>query len=263
MCARVPSAERALCISIHDVAPATWPACARLLAMLDALGPVRITLLIVPDFHHRGRIDADASFVRAIDARLARGDEAALHGYYHLDDVAARNPTAWFWRRLYTAKEGEFAALDVSAAGERLQRGRRLLENLGWRIDGFVAPAWLLGEGARQALSLSEFRYTATWHGLHRLPDWSFTPSPSLVYSTRSAWRRTLSHLWNAALACSLQSRPLLRVSLHPGDADHPRVVQRWRILIEHALRDRRSLTKREWIDTLHASAPLAVSDHP
>lgn len=247
-------------MSIHDVAPATWGECLRLLAMLDTLGPLRLTLLVVPDFHYRGRIDRDAGFVRGIEQRLARGDEVAMHGYYHRDDAPARGARAWFWRRFYTASEGEFAAITIEEAMRRLHAGRCMLESLGWPVDGFVAPAWLMGEGARTALTRLPFRYTATWHGLHRLPDWSFTHSPSLVYSARSTWRRSVSHVWNAALAQALHHRPLLRASLHPADARHPLIMQRWRLLIEHALRDRRSLTKREWIDSLHAPAPLAVS---
>ena len=78
-----------LCIAIHDVAPATWPACARLIAVLDAIGAPPATLLVVPDWHRRGAIDADAAFRRAIDARIARGDEIALHGHVHLDEARA------------------------------------------------------------------------------------------------------------------------------------------------------------------------------
>jgi len=75
----MPSAERCVCVSVHDVAPATWTQCERLLGMLDAIGPLPVTLLVVPDFHRAGAVDTSAAFIRAIKARLARGDEVALH----------------------------------------------------------------------------------------------------------------------------------------------------------------------------------------
>ena len=46
--------KRTLCIALHDVAPATWPRCERLLAMLDGIGARAVTLLVVPDFHRGG-----------------------------------------------------------------------------------------------------------------------------------------------------------------------------------------------------------------
>jgi len=57
-----------LCIALHDVAPATWPQCVRLLDLVDALGAPPVTLLVVPDWHAQGRIDAAAEFCRAIDS---------------------------------------------------------------------------------------------------------------------------------------------------------------------------------------------------
>src|SRR5262249_34000451 len=170
-------AERTVCISVHDVAPATWPRCERLLGMLDACGASPVTLLVVPDYHRLGRIDGHPAFLRALERRLARGDEIALHGYHHLDDAAPpRGPLDWFARRALTQSEGEFAALAADEALARIARGVALMAALGWTVRGFVAPAWLLGRGARVALSSrtggSGFAYTTTRGGVYRLPDW-------------------------------------------------------------------------------------------
>src|SRR3569833_1107769 len=148
-----PMAEPALCGSLHDVAPATWPACRRLLAMLDGIGPLPVSLLVVPEYHHRGCVDHGPAFVRALAARIARGDEVVLHGYHHLDErVPGSRPLDWLQRRVYTAGEGEFAALAAADAHHRLLRGWDMLtRRLHWPIAGFVAPAWLLGPGARAA----------------------------------------------------------------------------------------------------------------
>ncbi|HEY0229715.1 MAG TPA: DUF2334 domain-containing protein, partial [Dokdonella sp.] len=122
---------RTLCIAVHDVAPATWPQCAALLALLDEFGAPPVTLLVVPDYHHRGRADADIGFRRAIEGRLARGDEIALHGYFHLDDgPPPRTPGDWLRRRQLTAGEGEFAALSDEHAGRRIAAGLDMFERL-------------------------------------------------------------------------------------------------------------------------------------
>lgn len=240
----------ALCVSLHDVAPPTWPACAALLHMLDELGPIPVTLLLVPDYHSSGRFDANPAFLRAIEERIDRGDEVALHGYYHVDDSPAPcRPAEWFKRRVLTAGEGEFAALTRDRARARLESGLAMFSRLGWPLTGFVAPAWLLGAGARDALDGLPFRYTTTQRAIYGLPSWRSTWAPSLVYSVRSAWRRGMSRAWNARLYAAQRHRPLLRVSLHPVDGRFPTVVEDWRHWIGRALRERTALTKSDWVD--------------
>jgi len=116
----MPAEAPAYAVSLHDVAPDTWPQCERLLALCDRHA-VPVTLLVVPRYHHGAAIDEAPEFARALRARVARGDDVVLHGYYHRDDSrAARGPVEWLRRRFYTASEGEFDALEESVARERL-----------------------------------------------------------------------------------------------------------------------------------------------
>lgn len=244
-------APRAVSVVLHDVAPATWPACASLLKTIDACGEVPVTLLVVPDYHHRGAITADAGFRRAIEERLQRGDELAVHGFHHLDDSAAppSGPLQWLTRRIYTASEGEFAALEEDAAEALLQRGLAEFGALGWPVQGFVAPAWLMSEGTRAALGRTRLRYTSTRTHLYRLPDWQVTGHPSLVWSVRSAWRRAASRVVNEVQHRRLRAAPLLRLGLHPADAAHPQAVDYWRRTLTHSLNDDRTpMTKAAWL---------------
>ena len=246
-------AEPALCVALHDVAPATWPACERLLAMLDALGPLPVSLLVVPDYHHRGRVDEQPAFIRAIERRLARGDEVVLHGYHHLDEPCPRAPLLQrLQRRVYTAGEGEFAALAEREAALRLARGWEMLAgDLGWPVHGFVAPAWLLGPGARHALAEMPFRYTTTLRAIHSLPDWQATSAPSLVFSVRRLWRRAASRQWNRwLLAQSAAQAVPLRVGLHPADTHYPEMMDEWARLLRRALQTRRPMTKLAYVES-------------
>lgn len=245
----MPRAERAVCVVLHDVSPATWPACQSLLEAVDALGRIPVTLLVVPE-HHRGQaIDDAPGFAKAIETRLRRGDEVAVHGCFHLDDLDGKMSLAdRFMRRLYTAGEGEFAALDEATASERLARGLASFRRLGWPVAGFVAPAWLLGPGARAALGRSAFRYTSTRRDLYTLPDWQSHGSPSLVWSVRSSWRRRGSVLFNTLMRRRLRRELLLRLGLHPADAAWPAAVQFWLDTLRESLPTRVALTKARWL---------------
>ena len=249
-------------VSLHDVAPETWPACRRLLAMLEPFG-VPVTLLVTPHFHGGRRVDEDPAFVRAVRARLGRGDEVVLHGYYHVDDgPLPSSPRDWFARRVLTASEGEFAALDAAEAVRRLRAGTRLLARLGLSPAGFVAPAWLLGDGARAALAATALAYTCTRDVLYALPSFEAVRAPSLVYSTRAAWRRSASRRWNRRRLVTLTDEPRLRVALHPAEAGHPGVLDDWTDLLRALALARRPVLESSWLP-LSARASSAPARPP
>ena len=237
-------------IELHDVAPATWPDCSTILRMLDEAGATNVSLLVVPRFHERGASSDDKPFVAALEARLSRGDELVLHGLVHRDDAPApRSPRAFVRRRVMTRAEGEFAALDADDAARRLAAGIAMFDALGWPLHGFVPPAWLLSDGARRALAdrCDRLRYVSMRAGLHRLPDWRFTPSANLCYSPDRPWRRAMSRALIRRELRRSAHLPMLRLSIHPQDAREPAVMRHWRMLVEDALSARRPVTKREW----------------
>lgn len=239
--------SRGLCIAIHDVAPATWPQCNVLLTMLERLGPLPITLLVVPEYHRGERVDRSPEFVRGVNHVIAAGGEVALHGYYHLDEAAPpRTLATWLQRRMLTEREGEFAALSCTEAQARIERGQAMLADCGWDVAGFVPPAWLAGEGTREALRRSSLSYTSSHFALQRLADGARINAPCITASARTAWRRLGSRAWFVAMSVATSKMPLLRVALHPADAQHPGLVNQWQRLIKHLLADRTALTKWE-----------------
>nr|WP_308635837.1 polysaccharide deacetylase family protein [Massilia brevitalea] len=274
-----------LCVSIHDVAPATWDDCARLAAALREVADIPLSWLVVPRYHDR---PADDAAMRAgLDAALARGDELVLHGLTHLDTEArAASLRQRFLRGVYTQREGEFAALSAAEARRRLALGLDWFRERGWTASGFVPPAWLMGEGAWEALGDFPFAYTTTFMHFHLLGGKgdaamaasaaaagsgdgagghigagasadnrlaarrSATPfgpalfAPSLVYAARNRSGRFLSPL-AAGLAARWQAgAPLVRLSLHPPDVRHPRLLAHARRLVEQMVRTRHAVTK-------------------
>ena len=240
---------RIVTVVLHDVAATTLAACDRVLAAVrDVAGAIPVTHLVVP--RHHGAAPT-AAFAAWLDARVADGDELALHGLTHRDDSAADAAGAVdrLRRTHYTRGEGEFWSLDANGAAARVDEGLAWFDAHRWPVEGFVAPAWLLGDGARAALAApafaARFGYTSTLGTIEPLPAGRAAPirSQSVVYSTSKAWRRLLSLAWNGAVARSERSNPLLRVELHPHDADFAGVRRSWQRILARAMAEGREAT--------------------
>jgi len=236
----------ALCIVLHDAAPSTRSACARTLAAVrEVAGDVPLTILAVPRYHDEA---PSAAFEAWLGERAQRGDELALHGCTHRDDGAPQGRLDALRRSHYTRGEGEFWALSRNEALARIDVGIEWFAKHGWPLSGFVAPAWLLGPGAREALIERPFEYTATLRQLVHLPAQIAETSQSIVYSTSSAWRRGSSLAWNALVDLAERRNPVLRLELHPRDADFAAVRRSWQRILERALRRRRPSTVAEFM---------------
>jgi predicted deacetylase len=236
---------RTVCIEIHDVAPATWSLCKPLLALVDEFGEVPVTLLAVPNYHDTGGFDRNPGLVRSLQRRIGRGDEIALHGYFHRDDAPApHTPIDWVKRRVLTAGEGEFSAISRDEAAHRVWQGWSELNRLFAPVRGFVAPAWLCGRDVWDALHESPLEYAATRNALVMLEDLRSIPAPVITASSRSRWRRGLSRVWLRTLSKVTAGSQLLRVALHPADSVHDDVLDDWRRLLRVLLADREPLTK-------------------
>jgi predicted deacetylase len=241
------------CVVVHDVADATLAACERVRAAIAEVAAVPITWLAVPRYHHAA---PTAALERWLGERSRAGDELALHGWTHLDDGTPRGVVDHLRRDVYTRREGEFWALDTDEATRRIDAGRAWFDANAWPLAGFVAPAWLLGPAAWPAVRAQPLQYTATLRHLHLLPDAGRLTSQSVVYSTSSAWRRASSVAWARVVAVRVRRNPLLRLELHPRDADHPGVRRSWQRILAAALREREAVTVADACDRLRTAAP-------
>ena len=238
-----------LIVSIHDLSTVTRGAVERMLEDLANVGVPVTSLLVIPDHHHKGRIDADPAFCAMLRGAVARGNEAVLHGYYHLrparegEGMATRLIT-----RSYTAGEGEFYDLDRTEALGLLRKGKEALGNCGVPFTGFIAPAWLLGEEAEEAVFAEGFCYTTRVDSVIDCRETSRYPARSMVYSVRTAWRRGVSLLWNEALFHRLKNAPLLRIGLHPPDWEHEAIRRHALARVGRAARERRVTTYGRWV---------------
>lgn len=232
--------KRSLCVVLHDVAGTTMPACKHIMSAIRDVADVPVTLLAVPRYHCE---PSSRDFGRWLRAREMVGDEVALHGYTHQDDGVPRNFVDRLRRRHYTRGEGEFADLTLPEATRRITAGVHWFHKQGLTLHGFVAPAWLMSEGTWEALRWMHLSYTCTLRRVVILPERRHITSQSLVYSTSTAWRRQASLGWNAAVAVTLRSNPLLRLELHPRDVEHTKIRKSWQRLLGKHLADRQAVT--------------------
>ena len=211
-----------LLLSIHDVTPRFDATVSRLHDRLCALtGGNRMAMLVVPDHWGEAPLAKDPAFGGKLRAWADQGVEMFLHGWFHKDDSRHSAAAASFKAKHMTAGEGEFLGLSYDEAQRRLAEGRKLVEDvIGRPIAGFVAPAWLYGEGAKQALKDEGFAMAEDHFRVWRPRDGAvLARGPVISWASRSRPRR-LSSLGFAALArTALKPLPVVRIALHPGDA--------------------------------------------
>lgn len=243
------AAADSVVVSLHDVAPRTQQVTSTIISELAAYGVSVCSVLVVPDYHHEGPFDRHREFVTWLRALEADGHEIVIHGYFH---ERPRQPEETlrdkFMTRFYTQNEGEFYDLSYEEALRRIIRARDEFHALGLKPRGFIAPAWLLGNEAEQAVRDAELEYTTRLRTVCDLRSDSTFPARALVYSVHNTWRLALSRSWNAALFRLLKTKPLLRISIHPPDYSQPAI---WKQILGFiaATRDvRTATTYQDWI---------------
>jgi len=238
-----------LVVSIHDVAPSTQPVVDKIISELTQKGVHHCSLLVVPDYHRQGASMQDRQFVSWLRNLETAGNEIVIHGYFHERSRQARESfLEKFVTQFYTQGEGEFYDLTYDEAFRRIKTARHEFVTNGLKPRGFVAPAWLLsGEGERAARD-AEMEYTTRLRTVRDLRSGETFPARSLVYSVRNRWRRAVSLAWNAALSRALESKPLLRLSIHPPDFSHPTIWRQIVDLINEMDGRRTPTTYQDWI---------------
>jgi len=231
-----------LLLSIHDVTPAHADRIARLEAQIAyaTRGSAAYAMLVVPDFHGRAPIRHDRAFHAWLRARADAGVEMLLHGWFHRDTATHSGAAAWKAKHM-TAGEGEFLGLARADAAARLRDGRAMLEDiLGRAVPGFVAPAWLYGDGARAALADEGFAFAEDHMRVWQPQTGAvLAKGPVVSYASRSRARILSSLAWSRVATTVLAGYRTVRVALHPHDVDVPALGRESHRAIQAFLRDR------------------------
>lgn len=209
----------------------------------------RLAMLVVPNHWGDAPIIPGSRFASRLRSWADDGIEIFLHGFYHRDDARHAGTKDRLRARFMTASEGEFLGLSRSDAAIRIADGRKLLEDVTGRpIDGFVAPAWLYGSGALEAL-----RDASVPIAEDHFRVWSPETGKKLADGPVITWAsRTRMRLASSLAAASVLSRvPLqvLRLGVHPPDVRHQALRRSIEKTLAHVTKTR---TPGRYSDLLH-----------
>ena len=238
-----------LLVSVHDVTPAHAQRLDVLYRLLDELGVRRYALLVVPEWHGAWPLERFPEFVAGLRERAARGAEIVLHGWRH-DEVGLPRPLRHRLRTFgRTDREGEFASLAPVEAAARIARGRDTLRAAGLDPLGFVPPAWLGGPGLEAVTRSAGFAFTEGPRAVVALADGRRIRAPATCWSTRRAWRAAGSVVVARLRLALERRRPVVRLALHPPDADAPAVLASCRRTLAALLARRVAISYRELLE--------------
>ena len=242
-------ANRLLLASIHDVSSRFEGEVDRLTDLLAPHVGTRLAMLVVPNHWGDTPIVPGSAFASRLRSWADQGIEMFLHGFTHRDEAEYSGAADRMRARFMTASEGEFLGLSRAEAAARIKDGRALIEGvIGRPIDGFVAPAWLYGDGAREAL-----RQSAIPLAEDHLRVWSPATGAELAWGPVITWasRTRFRLLSSLAAAAALRHAPLrvLRIGVHPPDVRHPALVGSIGRTFTAARRNRRAARYRDLLD--------------
>jgi hypothetical protein len=231
---REPTAHaRGLIVAIHDVSSATLAESRALRTLVrDVLGPVPVSLLVVPAAHGRARWSAAArSWLRW---RADHGDELVLQVPDRPDPPGAGAP-------------GPHPGLPACAADRGIRAGRAALAAEGLEVRGLIVsgdphPSWLDAECAACGLE-----WWATRGVLRDPVGVAGMRLPSLSLGAPAAARHTLGPVVARVSVRALAGSPAVRLDLRPADLHHRRPVSAiGPLLTALAAQDRQAVRHRD-----------------
>jgi len=230
---------RLLLASIHDVSPRFEREVDDLVSRLQPHVGERMAMLVVPNHWGDAPLVPGSPFATKLRRWADLGFEMFLHGYYHRDE-ARHAGTDRLRAQWLTAGEGEFLGLPKADAVERVRRGRALIEQVtGKPIAGFVAPAWLYGWEALDALSdcsiaIAESHWRV-WSPANRT---DLARGPVITWASRTPAR--LASSLGAAAVLRRSRAKVLRIGVHPPDVNQPLLVTSIERTLSHVSANRR-----------------------
>lgn len=243
--------NRVLIVSFHDLSPHCRETCRQFLSEVQEIGIDRVSLLVAPRWHGGEAFTKDPSFVEWLRSLAESGHELCLHGYTHRAERVTGGPIARAMGRVYTASEGEFYQIDRTEARKRIEAGIELFQNAGLPMSGFTPPAWLLSAEGREVLREKGILYTTYLHRVENLVSGTQTYAPTLVFSSRSPWRRVVSLAWVRLWYLINRRTPVLRLAVHPNDLNYPPIRSTILQLATWAVQSRMPITYKELADRL------------
>jgi predicted deacetylase len=181
---------------------------------------------VVPNHWSEAPLADNKAFQARLRGWADQGIEMFVHGWFH-KDLAEHSGAAAFKAKHMTAGEGEFLGLSRDVAAQRMADGRKLIEDaIGREVAGFIAPAWLYGDGAREALAQSGFALAEDHMRVWRPSDGKvLAKGPVITWASRSVPRQLSSRFFAGLARHVLHPQNVMRIAVHPGDTTVPELL--------------------------------------
>jgi predicted deacetylase len=181
---------------------------------------------VVPNHWSEAPLADNKAFQARLRGWADQGIEMFVHGWFH-KDLAEHSGAAAFKAKHMTAGEGEVLGLSRDVAAQRMADGRKLIEDaIGREVAGFIAPAWLYGDGAREALAQSGFALAEDHMRVWRPSDGKvLAKGPVITWASRSVPRQLSSRFFAGLARHVLHPQNVMRIAVHPGDTTVPELL--------------------------------------
>lgn len=211
-------------VSVHDVAPSTYPSVAWLLEALDHLDVRPRSLLVIPDESEGGPISHSSRLLSLLRRERGAGSEMVVHGFTHRSTGSLRGSARTRLRaRLFAGGNAEFLSLGPDEARRRLLAARRLLEELELQADGFCAPCWLSLPELPALLEDAGFRFQIGMSSLVDLARHRQHRLRWMGYMGAGPWQEYLvSAIGDLFMRSPFDGTPV-QIFLHPAGASESR----------------------------------------
>ena len=207
-------------VSIHDVAPATFPDAWRWTTDLDDRG-IPCTLLVVPGPWRPPTFQPASELAAWLRQRARQGDEIAQHGWEHR--AAPGGPV---WRRAtgWVAARGcaELWSIERATARRSLAEGRERLLLAGLAPVGITPPGYLACPEAVAAMRDVGFHYTTCHRHVHDLLHDRRLDAPALGHRPGGVGERAGRAVVVHGVRRRARRGAPVRIALHPADLHRP-----------------------------------------
>jgi hypothetical protein len=208
-----------LCVSIHDVAPATWSDCLRLVQAMREVADIPLTWLVVPHYHFRPeRSPAMEAGLDVVPRARRRAGAARLQPPRYGSQAAAA--CAALPAQCLHPPRGRVRGPDEAEARRRLDLGPGLVRRARLDAGRLRAAGLAAGRGRLARAARIGFAYTTTFSHFHCLggraapccrPRWCIRRATAAAACCRRAWPTPPPPCWRmrrwCASACTRRMR--------------------------------------------------------
>lgn len=242
-----------LIVSIHDAAPPFLDELKTLTIWLDQKSILSRSIKVIPNYLDRWNILEHSKFLDWMLSEKSKGSEIIQHGYSHKASAQKRGLSDRLRDKYITRSNAEFAKSDYDNAKERIEEGKKIMEESGFPCQGFTSPTWYQSKETVRAIQDCGFRYFTTISSIFDCRNKQNISSLAMGYLGMNAFLEYLSMVGHSMMRkTGLFCSPAARMVLHPGSVSEKGPLYRVLKEIRRLSQKRNLITYRGLLDRMN-----------